>query len=416
MRAAFLLIGTVIFTGCGSSSSSTSSTLPPVVALGSTNTSTITTTVPTTSTSTSTGTTTTYPSISTGTSGTVADNYEDFINSLSNEDITKLYAYLSEQAKTWWGEENYLESGKHRYVKYLDMYQTRAFIDFENGQIYITTINQREPLARLKESIAQILLMPIEKNTAEALTQTFTDKNIELTGKPFFLGQVLDHDNQPIEWEWRANRFADYLIANKLQHTDINGFPAYYVRIDMVSNHLEQRQYQYSEIVQAAAKRYGLLEDLIYSVIKTESSFNPYAISHAGAYGLMQIVPATAGADVFNLVKGQPGVIPTKEYLFDPSNNIDTGAAYLNILKTRYLKAIEHPTSLYFSMISAYNSGSGGVLATYHSDRDQAAAMINKQTPTEVYTTLTTLHPKEEARNYLVKVLSFQKDFNEGNL
>ncbi|WP_438886886.1 transglycosylase SLT domain-containing protein, partial [Bacillus cereus group sp. Bce002] len=49
-------------------------------------------------------------------------------------------------------------------------------------------------------------------------------------------------------------------------------------------------------------------------MIKTESSFKPYALSWANAYGLMQVVPKTAGRDVFNLVKNKPGE-PTPEYL-----------------------------------------------------------------------------------------------------
>ena len=229
------------------------------------------------------------------------------------------------------------------------------------------------------------------------------------------MGQVLDHDGKPIEWEWRANRYADYLLDNKLQKKAIKRGSAYYVEINMVKDHLEQREYQCAGLVRDAAKRYDLSEDLIFAVIKTESSFNPYAVSHAGAYGLMQVIPKTAGADVFNLVKNKPG-IPTKEYLFDPANNIDTGAAYFYILKNRYLRDVKHPTSKHFSMISAYNGGTGGVLSTFDSDRKRAMNELNSLNPTQVYDALTTQHPKGEARRYLQKVLYFQKDFSEGNI
>ncbi|MEF1306514.1 lytic murein transglycosylase, partial [Vibrio owensii] len=69
-----------------------------------------------------------------------------------------------------------------------------------------------------------------------------------------------------------------------------------------------------------------------------------------------------------------------------------------------------------FSMISAYNGGTGGVLSTFDSDRKRAMNELNSLNPTQVYDALTTQHPKGEARRYLQKVLYFQKDFSEGNI
>ncbi|MCG9704928.1 membrane-bound lytic murein transglycosylase MltC [Photobacterium damselae] len=319
----------------------------------------------------------------------------------------KLLAYLNEQVKKQWGDDEFLQAGKHRYVKYLDGYRTRAHIDFDTGKIYVSTVSKYAPKKTLKEAIVSTLLMPADP----AQVDLFSDKTIPLNGKPFLLGQVKDHDGQDIQWEWRANRFADYLIENKLQSKPFKYGTAYYVQIDMVGDHLEQREYQYADLIKRASKQYGIDEDLIYAIVKTESSFNPFAVSHAGAYGLMQVIPKTAGADVFNLVKNKPG-IPTKEYLFDPANNIDTGTAYFYILKNRYLKNVQHPTTKHYTMISAYNGGTGGVLATFDPDRDRAMNQINQLNPDQVYWALTNKHPKEEARRYLQKVLHFQKEFN----
>ncbi|WIH21620.1 membrane-bound lytic murein transglycosylase MltC [Photobacterium damselae] len=319
----------------------------------------------------------------------------------------KLLAYLNEQVKKQWGDDEFLQAGKHRYVKYLDGYRTRAHIDFDTGKIYVSTVSKYAPKETLKEAIVSTLLMPADP----AQVDLFSDKTIPLNGKPFLLGQVKDHDGQDIQWEWRANRFADYLIENKLQSKPFKYGTAYYVQIDMVGDHLEQREYQYADLIKRASKQYGIDEDLIYAIVKTESSFNPFAVSHAGAYGLMQVIPKTAGADVFNLVKNKPG-IPTKEYLFDPANNIDTGTAYFYILKNRYLKNVQHPTIKHYTMISAYNGGTGGVLATFDPDRDRAMNQINQLNPDQVYWALTNKHPKEEARRYLQKVLHFQKEFN----
>ncbi len=329
----------------------------------------------------------------------------------NQESINQLLAFVAKLAKDRWGEDEFVEAGKHRYVKYLDGYSTRAHIDFDEGKIYVSTISQHQPEQKLQKAIVQTLLMPADPAHAEL----FSDKEAVLRGKPFLLGQVLDHEGKPIEWEWRANRYADYLVENSLRTKSIKRGKAHYVVITMVNDHLEQREYQYAGLIRDAARRYDIPEDLLYSIIKTESSFNPYAVSHAGAYGLMQVIPKTAGADVFKLVKNRPG-IPTKEYLFDPANNIDTGAAYFYILKNRYLREVKDPTSMHFSMISAFNGGTGGVLSAFDSDRKRAMVKLNNATPRQVYDTLTTDHPKAEARRYLQKVLYFQKDFNLGKL
>ncbi|MEC6830277.1 membrane-bound lytic murein transglycosylase MltC [Photobacterium toruni] len=317
-----------------------------------------------------------------------------------------LLKYLEGQVKKQWGKDNYLQAGKHRYVKYFDGYRTRAYIDFDSGKIYISTVSSYAYKSTLKKAIEETLLMPADPSQVDI----FSDKSIPLNGKPFLLGQVKDHQNQDIQWPWRAGKYADYLIANKLKTKKLKHGTAHYVEIDMVKNHLEQREYQYSNLIRQAAKRYDIDEDLIYAIIKTESSFNPYAVSHAGAYGLMQVIPKTAGADVFKLIKNKPG-IPTKEYLFNPANNIDTGTAYFYILKNRYLKEVKHLTTKQYTMISAYNGGTGGVLATFDTDRKQAMKDINHLQPNQVYWALTNKHPKAEARRYLEKVLKFKKEF-----
>ncbi|WP_117233804.1 membrane-bound lytic murein transglycosylase MltC [Vibrio maerlii] len=309
-----------------------------------------------------------------------------------------------------WGSNEIKMAGKSNYVKYIDNYLSRSEVNFSKGQIIVETVSPTDPQAHLKNAIMTTLLTPDDP----ANVDLFSSKNIELKGQPFLYKQVVDQDKQPIQWSWRANRFADYLIANHLKTKEVDFKKAYYVEIPMVQDHASQRSYKYADIVRRASKRYDIPEDLIYAIIKTESSFNPYAVSWANAYGLMQVVPKTAGKDVFKLVKNKSGQ-PTPEYLFDPEKNIDTGTAYFYILKNRYLKSVNHPLSLEYSMISAYNGGTGGVLNTFdRNSRSNAMSRLNSLQPNQVYWALTNKHSNAEARRYLEKVTKFKKDFNNG--
>ncbi len=307
-----------------------------------------------------------------------------------------------------WGKKEVKFAGKSNYVKYIDNYLSRAEVDFKKGVITIETVSPTEPQKHLKNAIITTLLTPDDP----AGVDLFSSKEIKLEGQPFLYKQVVDQDKKPIQWSWRANRFADYLLANQVKTKNVDFKKAYYVEIPMVKDHFSQRSYQYADIVRRASKKYDIPEDLIYAIIKTESSFNPYAVSWANAYGLMQVVPKTAGRDVFKLVKKRAGQ-PSPKYLFNPENNIDTGTAYFYILKNRYLKDVRHPTSLEYSMISAYNGGTGGVLNTFNrSDRKRAMRDLNSLKPNQVYWALTKKHPNAEARRYLEKVTKFKKEFN----
>ena len=124
----------------------------------------------------------------------------------------------------------------------------------------------------------------------------------------------------------------------------------------------------------------------------------------------MQIIPSTAGKDVYSRVKGLKGQ-PAADVLFDVEANIDIGAAYLHLLDDVYLKRVADPQSREYATISAYNGGAGNVFKTFGSNREKAIASMNAQSPSLVHDRLVSEHPREETQRYLRKVLAYRKNY-----
>ncbi|MDO6639006.1 transglycosylase SLT domain-containing protein [Pseudomonadota bacterium] len=163
---------------------------------------------------------------------------------------------------------------------------------------------------------------------------------------------------------------------------------------------------------QASEQRQELA--LLLAISHAESSFNPEAKSHIPAFGLMQIVPRSAGMDVANKLLQQEAA-PTANELYQPETNILYGAGYLSILSERYLKGIIDPQSRKYCVIAAYNTGAGNVAKAFNggSNRNvkQALGKINTMSSEQVYHTLMQDLPYSETKNYLKKVRKLEEQY-----
>ena len=128
------------------------------------------------------------------------------------------------------------------------------------------------------------------------------------------------------------------------------------------------KRMRYREQIEAAARAHQIDPALIHAVISTESGYNPFARSPAGAAGLMQLMPATA-----------------KRYgannRMDPTQNIDAGARYLRALMTLFNNDLK-------LALAAYNAGENAVIRAGNR-----------------------IPPYTETMNYVPRVLKYYKQY-----
>lgn len=129
-----------------------------------------------------------------------------------------------------------------------------------------------------------------------------------------------------------------------------------------------KNQKKFDPTIRSVAKIYKLPHALVHAVITAESSYNPDAISKAGAVGLMQLMPETAK---------QYGVKNRR----NPRESINGGSRYLRYL----LKLFNNDLKL---VLAAYNAGEGAV-----------KKYGNK------------IPPYKETQNYVRKVIKYYKKY-----
>jgi len=320
------------------------------------------------------------------------------------ESDLKFLSNFVENISKQWGKNNVKIPKKKEYVKYMQNYKSRALVDFDKGIVRVETLDSK---SSLKNAIVTTLLLPDDPRGADL----YSAKKIKLGSTPYLLGEVKDDQNKNIRYSWRANRYADILLKKSYKTQMLqNNKRIHFVEFPMVKDHANIRVKKFKPFVKRYARKFGVSENLVYAIIQTESNFNQFAVSSAGAYGLMQIVPTSAGRDAYKHVKGKT-LTPSKSYLFDAKNNIELGTAYIDIIDKKYLEGINNPISKEYCVISAYNTGSGNVLKTFSSNRTKAKEIINTKKPSEVYSKLRANLPYEETRRYLKKVVDYKKDF-----
>ena len=330
----------------------------------------------------------------------------------AQRDYEALKAALTGNVSKTWGKKEVQLPDRTHYVKYTQNYKSRAIVDFDKGEILVETLDAQDPQGSLKNAIVTTLLTPDDPRAVDL----FSDKGVTLTSDkaPYLLGLVQDQNGKSVRTPAEADVFASYLLEKKSSTRTIKqdggSKTARAVTIGMVPNFANKQAEKYRPQVTRFAEEYKVSPSLVFAVIRTESNFNPFAVSGAPAYGLMQLVPASGGREAYRRAKGSD-TTPSREYLFNADNNIELGTALLNVLIYKQLEDVENTVSREYCVVSAYNTGLRNVLRTFSKDVVAAVNQINSLEPPAVYDKLRQSLPYQETRDYLVKVTSFRKQF-----
>ncbi len=321
---------------------------------------------------------------------------------------------LKKNVQKRWGQGDTRTADKTTYVKYTQGYKSRVITDFNHGVLTVETLEQTDPQGSLKKAIVSALLTSNDPGSVDL----FTDKDVSIdpSRRPYLYGLVHDNLNHSIRTHAQAEKFADFLLAQKLQSRTVTGDKgaqtARFVTLRMVRNFEDKGEERYRASVEKYASKWNVSPTLVLAIMRTESNYNPFAVSGAPAYGLMQLVPTSGGREAYKKVTGIDQV-PPPEYLYDPEHSIELGAAYLGELGSSDFRSVSNQDSRDLCVIAAYNTGAGNVMRTFNKDSKAAAiAGINGLDSQALYERMRTGLPFEETRQYVVKVTGYRKQFN----
>jgi membrane-bound lytic murein transglycosylase C len=332
--------------------------------------------------------------------------------SVLRQKVEAAYAQLKANVQKHWGQSDSKVATRTVYVKYTQGYKSRVITDFDHGTLTIETVDQDDSQASLKTAISAALLTPSDPATVDV----FTDKEVALepNRKPYLYGLVHDNHGKSILTREQAEQFASYLVPQKIQRRPTDqeegGKTVLFVQLAMVKNFEVLGAERYRASIEKYAAQYNVSPSLVLAIVRTESNFNPFAVSGAPAYGLMQLVPGSGGRAGFKRVRGVDQA-PTPDYLFDPDHNVELGVAYLSVLNTAEFEAVSDSESRDYCVIAAYNTGPRNVLRVFADDKKQAINQLNNLPPPMLFEKLRSDLPSEETRQYVVRVTGYRKQF-----
>lgn len=326
-----------------------------------------------------------------------SQNDRDFQTFIAQED-SAYKRYVTEIEAIW---NTYEPSTRKIWVDYSSDLDTKSKIAFEDGYIELESLQKSDDPTADEQAKADI------KNQLEKLVSTNNEAGTNLLEDQI----AIEGDEQNTVNPENLDTFFDKTVQKNIKPTermksgDGHTRIKYRVKVPFVENHIVRRSEKYLSIVVRYAAQYQLDPKLVLAIIYVESAFNPMAKSHAGAYGMMQLVPRYGGRDAYAFVYNQDKM-PSPSELYRPEKNIQLGCAYLHLLLHKHWTVEPVEEKRRDLAICSYNWGPHNVKKKVY-DRFQGRWLSYE----DMYQHLRRYTPKETS-DYLARVLSRRAYFD----
>ncbi len=331
------------------------------------------------------------------------------------------YDKFLKQTKDLWGSNNFIESTNKDWVEYSEDGKSRSSVDMEKGEATIEIIVTKEEAKsdnKIEKKVEDKLKELIVNKGKSKDYDSSKEKAVPLQETAVLENQVVTPSGNVVTKDNIDQSVKEIAEEVKIEKKEIKGDDGetrqvITVKLDLAPDHIRTRAEKYKNEVEKYCIQYNVDPAMAYAVMQTESAFNPKAKSHVPAYGLMQIVPNSAGQDCAQGLK-KSFTKPTANYLYEPENNIEMGVYYLHLLKKRYYTKVENSDSQNLCVIASYNTGAGNVARALRGDTNisKAIPQINAMSYEELFKYFEKkLLP--ETQNYIRKVTERMNEFNK---
>lgn len=338
--------------------------------------------------------------------------YEEYVKAEK-----EAYSKFVKEMSAKWGEGNVAESTRKDWVEYSDNGNSRSIVDFESGEATVEVVTTPGKNVNREELEKTVKILILNKGKTKDYDSS-VEKAEPLSEEPVLQGLVETPSGEVVD-ESNVDESVKEIVENAVvevktvKDPDGNERQITSVSFELIPEHIRVRAEKFSDQVSKYCGQFSVEPSLAYAVIQTESSFNPKAKSYVPAYGLMQIVPASAGADCAQSLKKNFSK-PTANYLYDPDNNIEMGVHYISLLRKRYFKDVNDKRKQDLCIIASYNTGAGNLARALRGDTNikKAIPQINDMTYDELFDYLKK-NLLKETQNYIVKVTERADNFKK---
>lgn len=394
------------------------------------------------------------------------DEYREYF-----KNVTAEHAKFSKQIESKWGDSIAVESSQKTWVEYNVNEDTRSVVDFETGKVKVEVLlspEETDPTivnTKLKGALSDMLTSKgkssengVQQNISTAAILEgqidFGTLGIDIssiiqprnpTKKPPLAPTVGSQDVLAEREKRESDKESLAKVNNGAQKSIAEGYyeesqvpeiaeeiveNATYeltevvledgskkivasVQLELKSDHVSERAAKYKDIIEKHSATFNIDKPIIYAIMEQESAFNPMAKSWVPAYGLMQLVPVSGARDAYSYVYKKDKIL-SGDYLYDANNNIELGAAYLKVLKTRNFSKVTDPRSQLLCMIASYNCGAGNVSRAIigSTNLPKAIPEINKMSYEQLYSHFSS-HLPDETKGYIRKVTNNIKKYSK---